>query len=149
MNNKLIDFLRRMPWASRELLENYFEAEDLEKDLLLYSKKITSITRADNQTYYSAKPANYHLLPGISRREMVRKFMSEKYGYSIFDEAESPCGNADFRVFLEDSETWIRVWGDMGHVAPECLLIFRNPPVFGDNVRDIIRFHNVTTFEKE
>ena len=72
LDNKLIDFLRRMPWASRELLENYFEAEDLGKDLLLYLKKITSITRADNQTYYSAKPANYHLLPGISRREMVR-----------------------------------------------------------------------------
>ena len=149
MNNKLIDFLRRMPWASRELLENYFEAEDLGMDLLLFLKKTTSITRADNQTYYSAKPTNYHLLPGISRREMVRKFMPEKYGYAIFDEAESPCGNADFRVFLEDSETWIRVWGDMGHIAPECLLIFRNPPVFGDNVRDIIRFHNVTTFEKE
>ena len=138
MKNKLIDFLRRMPWASRELLENYFGVEDLEKNLLQYSKKITSITRADNQTYYSAKPANYHLLPGISRREMVRKFMSEKYGYSIFDESESPCGNADFRVFLGDSETWLRVWGDMGHIAPECLLIFRNPPVFGDNVHDIV-----------
>ena len=34
MNNKLIDFLRRMPWASRELLENYFGVEDLEKNLL-------------------------------------------------------------------------------------------------------------------
>ncbi len=138
MKHKLIDFLQRIPWASRELLEKYFGAEDLEKGLLQYSKKITSIIRADNQTYYSVKPANYHLLPGISRREMVRKFMSERYGYSLFDMAESPCGNADFRVFLEDSGTWIRVWGDMGHIAPESLLIFRNPPVFGDNVRDIV-----------
>ena len=139
MKNKLIDFLLRIPWSSRELLEKYFGIDDLEKDLLLYSPKRTSITRAaDNHKYYSAKPANYHLLPGLARREMVRKFMSEKYGYSVFDMAESPCSNADFRTFLENSGTWIRVWGDMGHIAPECLLMFRNPPVFGDNVHDIV-----------
>ncbi len=138
MKKTLVDFLHRMPWASRYLLEKYFGPEDLENDIHKYSERITSIKRADDQIYYSVKPANYHLLPGISRREMVRKFMADQYGYSVFDSAESPCGNADLRTFHEDSGIWTRVWGDMGHIAPECLLIFRNPPVFSADTHDIV-----------
>ena len=138
MENELTDFLRRLPWASQDLLQNYFGKEKIESLLCESTRKIQTIMRADNKIYYSLKPGNERLLPGISRREMVRKFMAETYGYGIFDTAESPCFNADFRVFYPEQNIWIRVWGDMGYIAPECLMIFNNPPVFGNGIRDII-----------
>ena len=138
MENELTDFLRRLPWASHDLLQNYFGKDKFEGLLQESTKKIQTITRADNKIYYSLQPGNDRLLPGISRREMVRKFMAENYGYGIFDTAESPCFNADFRVFYQEQNLWIRVWGDMGNIAPECLMIFNNPPVFGNGIRDII-----------
>ena len=138
MENELTDFLRRLPWASRDLLQNYFGKDQFEHLLQESTRNFKTITRADNKVYYSLKHANDRLLPGISRREMVRKFMAETYGYSIFNTAESPCFNADFRVFYPEKNIWIRVWGDMGYIAPECLMIFNNPPVFGNGIRDII-----------
>ncbi len=138
MENELTDFLGRLPWASQDLLQNYFGKEKFESLLCESTRNIRTILKADNKIYYSLQPGNERLLPGISRREMVRKFMAETYGYGIFDTAESPCFNADFRVFYPEENKWIRVWGDMGHISPECLMIFNNPPAFGNGIRDII-----------
>ena len=138
MENELTDFLGRVPWASQDLLLNYFEKEKFDGLLRESTRKIQTIMKADRKIYYSLLQENDRLLPGISRREMVRKFMVETYGYGIFDTAESPCFNADFRVFYPEQNIWIRVWGDMGYIAPECLMIFNNPPVFGNGIRDII-----------
>ena len=138
MENELIDFLKRLPWASHNLLQNYFGPDKFEELLRMNTRKIKTLIRADNRVYYSLLPGNERLLPGISRREMVRKFMAETYGYTIFDTAESPCFNADFRAFCPEQEIWIRVWGDMGHIAPESLMIFNIPPVFGNGLHDII-----------
>ena len=138
MKKRFLDFLRRLPWSSRDLLEKYFGRESLEELLIQCSKRITSVKRADGQTYYSMKPANYHLLPGISRREMARKFAAERYGYDVFDSAESPCFNADLRVYLGNTGKWLRIWADMGHIAPESLLIFADPPGFGNGLYDVI-----------
>lgn len=138
MENELTDFLRRLPWASHDLLCNYFGPDKFAELLRENTRNIETIMRADDKKYYSLKPGNYRLLPGISRREMVRKFMAETYGYGIFDTAESPCCNSDFRVFCHEQDIWIRVWGDMGHIAPESLMIFINPPLFGNGVHDII-----------
>ena len=91
MENELTDFLRRIPWANRTLLENYFGISSFEKMLTENSADIESITHADGETYYSLAPANYRLLPGITRREMVREYMAEFFGYIIFESAESPC----------------------------------------------------------
>ena len=138
MDNELTDFLKRLPWANHDLLQNYFGPDRFEEMMQLNSRKIKSIKRADNRIYYSLLQGNELLLPGISRREMVRKFMAETYGYTIFDTAESPCFNADFRAFSPEQGIWIRAWGDMGHISPESLMIFKNPPVFGNGLRDII-----------
>ena len=138
MENELTDFLRRLPWASHDLLQNYFGRKRFDEMLQECSQDIKTIMRADNRQYYSLQPGNDRLLPGISRREMVRKFMAEMCGYGIFETAESPCFNADFRAFSSEQNMWIRVWGDMGHIAPESLMIFNNPPVFGNRLRDII-----------
>ena len=138
MKNELIDFLMRLPWSNRTLLEGYFGTDKADNLLRQCSGEIESLRLPDGQLYYSVKPVDYHLLPGIYRREMVRNFMADNYGYSIFDTAESPCFNADFRTFYEEQNLWIRVWGDMGHISVESLLIFRNPPVFASDVHDII-----------
>lgn len=138
MKKKFLDFLRRLPWASRDLLEKCFGYETLEEMLAKCSNKITAVKRADDRTYYSLKPANYHLLPGVSRREMARKFAAERYGYDVFASAESPCFNADLRVHLENTGKWLRIWGDMGHIAPESMQIFVDPPVFGNDLSDVI-----------
>ncbi len=138
MKNALIDFLSRIQWAEKKFLELYFGPDRFSSLMQKSSGKIESIELADGNTYYSCTPANYHLLPGIYRREMVRKYVVDRFGYSMFDSAESPCCNADFRGFMADKNTWIRIWGDMGSVSPECLLLFRNPPVTGDNLLDII-----------
>ncbi len=138
MENELTDFLRRIPWANRTLLENFFGVGSFDKMLAQNSPCIESITHTDGKTYYSLSPGNYHLLPGIPRREMVREYMAENFGYVIFNTAESPCKNADLRVYLEDQDVWVRVWGDMGHVSPESLQMFRIPPVFGNGLLDII-----------
>ena len=138
MKNELIDFLMRLPWSNRTLLEGYFGTDEADNLLQQCSGEIESLRLPDGQMYYSVKPVDYHLLPGIYRREMVRNFMADNYGYSIFDTAESPCFNADFRTFYEEQNLWIRVWGDMGHISVESLLIFRNPPVFASDVHDII-----------
>ena len=138
MKNELIDFLRRLPWASRTLLDGYLGIDKADELLKQCSDEIEFITLPEKRLYYSVKPANYHLLPGIYRREMVRNFMAENFGYSVFDNAESPCFNADIRTFLDEQNVWIRVWGDMGHISVESLLIFRNPPEFASDVHDII-----------
>ena len=138
MKNEMIDFLERLPWASQALLDGYFGPEKAEELLQQCSDEIESFRFPYEQLHYTVKPADYHLLPGIYRREMVRNYMAEKYGYSIFDTAESPSFNADFRTFYEEQNLWIRVWGDMGHISVESLLIFRNPPAFASDVHDII-----------
>lgn len=138
MKNDLINFLNRIPWAEKKLLEQYFGNDRLSLLLQKSSGKIESIMSADGRTYYSCSPANYRLLPGVYRREMVRKYAEERFGYSIFDSAESPCFNTDFRFFDSERNIWIRIWGDMGSVSPECLLIFRNPPVTGEGLLDLI-----------
>ena len=138
MKNEMIDFLERLPWASQALLEGYFGTEKAEELLQQCSNEIVSFRFPDEQLHYTVKPADYHLLPGIYRREMVRNYMAEKFGYSIFDTAESPSFNADFRTFYEEQNLWIRVWGDMGHISVESLLIFRNPPAFASDIHDII-----------
>lgn len=138
MKNELLDFLSRLPWSSRILLDAYFGTEKADELLKQCSDEIESVALSDKHMCYAVKPADYHLLPGIYRREMVRDFMAEKYGYSIFDTAESPCCNADFRTYFEEQNLWIRVWGDMGHISAESMLIFRNPPEFASDVHDII-----------
>ncbi len=138
MKNDLIDFLNRIPWAEKKLLEQYFGPDRLSPLLQKSSGKIESVMSADGRTYYSCSPANCRLLPGVLRREMVRKYAVDRFGYAIFDSAESPCFNADFRFFDSERNIWIRIWGDMGSVSPECLLIFRNPPVTGEGLLDII-----------
>ena len=138
MNNDFREFLARIPWADRNLLENYFGIDFTEKLLSENQDDIASIHFADGHTYFSLKPANFHLITGIPRREMARKYIAEIFGYLIFDHAESPCRNADLRAYHEAGNTWIRVWGDMGHITPDALLIFRNPPVFANSLRDII-----------
>ena len=114
MENELTDFLSRIPWANRTLLENFFGVSYFEKMLVQNSPDIESITHADGKTYYSLSPGNYHLLPGIPRREMVREYMAGNFGYFIFGTAESPCKNADLRVFLENQNVWIRSLGRYG-----------------------------------
>ena len=138
MKNELLDFLGRLPWSSRTLLDGYFGTDKAEELLKQCSDEIESFALPDKELCYAAKPADYHLLPGIYRREMVRNFMADNYGYSVFDTAESPCCNADFRSYFEEQNLWIRVWGDMGHISAESMVIFRNPPEFASDVHDII-----------
>ena len=138
MEDKLLEFLKRIPWSSKDLLEQYFGPNELQQMLDMAGEEIVSIDYSDGKTYYSAQPANYRLIPGIPRREMVRKQMSHLYGYTIFDRAESPCFNADFRSCDEIGENWIRSWGDMGNISPDSLLFAVNPPAFGTNMLDVV-----------
>lgn len=138
MTEKLIDFLKRFPWASQSLLENYFGADEFDQMLEPAKDELESFKLEDGELHYSAKPIDYGLVPGIYRRDMVRQYMIDEYGYDILTDAESPCFNADFRAFDEEKLMWIRVWGDMGNLSPDSLLIAINPPVFADNLTDII-----------
>ena len=138
MKNELSELLERMPWANKNMLIRYFKREKFERLLAECSDDIVVIELPGGKIYFSEKPADYHLVPGIYRRDMVRQYMVDEYGYSILETAESPCYNADFRVFVESNNFWFRVWGDMGHISAESLVIFKNPPEFASDVYDLV-----------
>ena len=50
MENELTDFLRRIPWANRTLLENFFGVGSFDKMLAQNSPCIESITHTDGKT---------------------------------------------------------------------------------------------------
>ena len=138
MEDELTDVLCRIPWANCTLPENFFGVNSFTRKLAHNSPGIETITHADGKTYYSLSPAHYRLVPGILRREMVREYLAENFGYFIFRKAQSPCKNADLRMFLEDQKVRRRAWGDMVHVVPESLQMFNMPLFFENGLFEII-----------
>ena len=136
--NELLDLLKRFPWASEKMLQNFYGSEPFGKMREAAGDKIVSIQLPDGVTYYSAAPANYRLIPGIRRREMVRLYTVNEYGYEAIKEGESPCFNADLRFYNKETNRWIRVCGDLGNISPDSMLFSIIPPVFGRNLEDII-----------
>ena len=138
LENELLDLLKRFPWASERMLQSCYGSKTFGKMCEAAGDKIESIQLPDGVTYYSAAPANYRLVPGIQRREMVRIYAANEFGIEAIKEGESPCFNTDLRFYNKETNMWIRVWGDLGNISPDSLLISIIPPVFGRNLADIV-----------
>ncbi|MBQ6519285.1 MAG: hypothetical protein IJI14_11235 [Anaerolineaceae bacterium] len=134
----LLDILKRFPLAGSSMLEAFFGKNRAERLISECAAEIRAVPRTDGRMYYVLSEDDFHMLPGVSRRELVRKFAVNKYGYSVLKNGISPCKNADMIFYDESRKEWKRIWGDMGYLAPESLMMFRAQPIFGSNLIDII-----------
>lgn len=130
--------LRRFPLTAGSMLGGYLGPNRAKRILSENSDAIFSVTRRDGGTYYAVSEDDFRLLPGVSRRELVRKYAVNRFGYKVLESGLSPCKNADLIFFDKDSGVWYRIWGDMGYLAPDSLMLFRAQPLFGSNLIDII-----------
>ncbi len=130
--------LQRFPLCAGGMLRGYLGPNRAKRILRENSDAIFPVTRRDGETYYAASEDDFHLLPGVSRRELVRKYAVNRFGYKVLESGLSPCKNADLIFFDKECDIWYRIWGDMGYLAPDSLMLFRAQPLFGSNLIDII-----------
>ena len=137
-NKIVLDLIRHFPLAEKGMLCSYLGQNRFNRILKNIEEEIIAIERRDGKTYYAVSEDDLHYLPGVSRRELVRKYAIRRFGYRVLKNGMSPCKNADLIFFDDRDKTWYRLWGDMGYLAPESLMLFRAQPLFGSNLTDII-----------
>ncbi|MBQ6520225.1 MAG: hypothetical protein IJI14_16035 [Anaerolineaceae bacterium] len=138
MKKNGLSLLKNFAWLCEDLLYEAVGRNEAQKLLMSVGERITEITRTDGRKYYSPYSGAEGMIPGIPRREMVRKFAISKFGYDVLETGKSPYMNADLIFYDKKSSRWVRIWGDMGYLSPESLVLFRNPPIFGKNILDLI-----------
>ena len=79
----LLDILKRFPLAGSSMLEAFFGKNRAERLISECAAEIRAVPRTDGRMYYVLSEDDFHMLPGVSRRELVRKFAVNKYGYSV------------------------------------------------------------------
>lgn len=137
-NSILLDTIKRFPLSEKGMLSSFFGRNRFERLFRIFENELIAVKRADNKVYYALSEDDLHYLPGVSRRELVRKYAVNKFGYQVIKNGVSPCKNADLIFLNSNDKKWYRIWGDMGYLAPESLMLFRAQPLFGSNLVDII-----------
>ena len=132
----IVSFLERHPWSDMHFLKTIMKYPD---SLLKDNKEFIKYLYLDKQIgiCFANKEETYCLVPGIWRFRLARAASLILFGADPVYKGRSPGIQADLELWF--SNTFYRIWVDMGGLAPESLHFITNPPDnFQPNITDIV-----------
>lgn len=136
--NSLVRFLYDYPWTSSSILESVFGPHFAK---LAKAKETRTVQVPEIGKCWGVKQEKISSLPGVRRRKLAKKYLSDHYGPDAFWTGGSPglWGSDLLALIGHQRKYWIRIWVDNEGPGVEALPFVNPVPArFAPNLVDLI-----------